>query len=87
MSQPEDLYDYVRLEDINQMNEQINLEQTVLERVQIIAPDGPANYMRQVLNAMDQETFELFIRYQMSVCERPELLGASAHTVDILKKC
>ena len=87
VSQPEDLYDYVRLEDINQMNAQINLEQTVLERVQIIAPDGPANYMRQVLNAMDQETFELFIRYQMSVCERPELLGASAHTVDILKKC
>lgn len=87
VSKPEDLYDYVRLEDIDRLNEQVNREETILKRVQIIAPDGPANYMRQALNAMDEETFELFIRYQMSVCERPELLGASAHTVDILQKC
>lgn len=82
VSQPEDLYDYVRIEDIDRINEAAGLK-----RLQIIAPDGPANYMRQVLNGMDEETFELFIRYQMSVCERPELLGASAHTVDILQKC
>lgn len=81
ISQPKDLYDYVRLEDIDRINCETNLK-----RMQIIAPDGPADYMRQVLNEMDEDTFELFIRYQMSVCERPELLGASAHTVDILQK-
>ncbi len=36
--------------------------------------------------AMDEETFALFLQYQMSVCERLDLLGASAHTVDILQK-
>lgn len=81
VSQPKDLYDYVRLEDIERINKAAGLK-----RIQIIAPDGPADYMRRSLNAMDEETFELFIRYQMSVCERPELLGASAHTVDILQK-
>ncbi len=81
VSQPKDLYDYVRLEDIDYINQKTNLK-----RIQVIAPDGPAEYMRQALHAMDEETFELFIRYQMSVCERPELLGASAHLVDILKK-
>lgn len=81
VSQPEDLYDYVRLEDIERINQAAGLA-----RVQIIAPDGPANYMRQVLHAMDEETFQLFVEYQMSVCERADLLGASAHTVDILKK-
>lgn len=75
------LYDYVRLEDIDRLNEQAGFT-----RVQIIAPDGPADYMRQVLNAMDEETFAHFIAYQMSVCERPDLLGASSHTLDILKK-
>lgn len=80
-AQEEDLYDYVRLEDINRIN-----QETGLTRMQIIAPDGPANYMRQTLNAMDEETFALFLDYQLSVCERPELLGASAHTLDILQK-
>ena len=34
---------------------------------------------------MDEETFRLFVEYQMSVCERQDLMGASAHTVDILR--
>lgn len=81
VSQPKDLYDYVRLEDIDRINQAAGLQ-----RVKIISPDGPANYMRQTLNALDAETFQLFIEYQMSVCERRELLGAGAHTVDILQK-
>ena len=42
--------------------------------------------MRQVLNVMDEETFKIFMDYHIATCERPELLGASAHTVDILQK-
>lgn len=81
VSRPEDLYDYIRIEEIDRINAAAGLK-----RIQIIAPDGPANYMRQVLNAMDEETFELFVQYQMSVCERQDLIGASAHTVDILQR-
>jgi Methylase involved in ubiquinone/menaquinone biosynthesis len=81
IAEPEDLYDYVRIEDINKINAAASLE-----RVQIIAADGPANYMRPVLNAMDEETFKLFIDYHFTTCERPDLLGASAHTLDILRK-
>lgn len=81
ISEPKDLYDYVRVEDINKLDEEAKLQ-----RIKLIAADGPADYMRQVLNAMDEETFKLFINYHLSTCERPELLGASAHTVDILRK-
>lgn len=81
VSAPEDLYDYVRLEDIVSYN-----EASGLKRIQIVSADGPANYMRQVLNAMDDETYELFIQYHLSTCERPDLIGASAHTLDILRK-
>ncbi len=81
-SRPEDLYDYVRLEDIDHINREVGME-----RVCILSPDGPANYMRPVLNALDEEEFQLFIKYHLSVCERPELLGAGAHTLDILRKC
>ena len=78
---PEDLYDYVRLEDMDAYNKAAGLE-----RIKVISADGPSDYMRPVLNAMDDETFETFIRYHLSVCERPELVGAGSHTVDILKK-
>lgn len=81
VSQPEDLYDYVRIEDINKLDEEAGLQ-----RIKLIAADGPANYMRPVLNAMDEETFELFIKYHLTTCERPELLGSSSHTLDILCK-
>lgn len=77
-----ELYDYVRLEQIDALNEAVGLKREL-----IIAPDGPADYIRPVLNAMDEETFNLFLQYQLKNCERPELLGASSHTVDILRKC
>lgn len=78
---PENLYDYVRIEDIDRLNTMAGLQ-----RIQMIAPDGPADYMRPVLNAMDEETFSRFIAYQMAVCERPDLMGASSHTVDICRR-
>ena len=76
----QELYDYVRLEQIDALNAAAGLT-----RIKIIAPDGPADYIRPVLNAMDEETFALFLDYQLKNCERMELLGASSHTVDILK--
>lgn len=81
VSEPEDLYDYVRIEDINKLDEEVGLH-----RIKLIAADGPANYMRPVLNTMDEETFKLFVQYHLTTCERPELLGASSHTLDILRK-
>jgi SAM-dependent methyltransferase len=81
VSEEKDLYDYMRLEDITALNEAADLS-----RIQIISADGPADYMRPVLNAMDEETFQLFVQYHLSTCERPELLGAGAHTLDILRK-
>lgn len=79
-SKEEDLYDYVRLEDMEALRDAAGLE-----HVQTISADGPADYMRRELNAMSEEMFAKFIEYHLSTCERPELLGAGAHTVDILR--
>lgn len=81
ISKEEDLYDYVRLEDIEKINQGAGME-----RIKIVAADGPANYMRHIISDMDDETFKLFMDYHFSTCERPELLGASGHTLDILRK-
>lgn len=81
ISAPKDLYDYVRLEDIDALNKAAGIY-----REKIISPDGPSDYLRPVLNAMDEETFEQYVRYHLSICERPDLIGAGAHTLDILLK-
>ena len=76
-----DLYSMVRLEDINELN-----EITGLKRIQILAQDGPSDYIRPIINKMDDETFKVYLDYHLSTCERYELLGSSSHVLDIVKK-
>ena len=75
------LYSMVRLEDIAALDAQVSAA-----RVQIIAADGAANYMRPFLNALSEEEFDAFLSYHLATCERMDLMGASGHTVDILQK-
>jgi SAM-dependent methyltransferase len=75
-----ELYSFLRIEDIDRLNEQAGLF-----RKKIIAADGAANYMRPFLNALTEGEFEQFVQYHLATCERGDLLGASAHTVDILR--
>lgn len=81
MTNEDDLFSFVRLEDINFL-----AQKSLLKREKIIAVDGPTDYIRPYLNSMTKEDFDIFIQYQLSICERPELLGASSHVLDILRK-
>ena len=77
---PDELYDYVRTDDINRLNELAGLE-----RVTIFSPDGAADYMRTRLNRMSEATFAHFIEYQKRISERPDLIGAGSHVVDVVR--
>lgn len=79
-AQEGELYDYVRVDDINRLNEKAGLE-----RITIFSPDGAADYMRTRLNQMSEETFAHFIAYQKCISERTDLIGAGSHVVDVLR--
>ena len=79
-AQADELYDYVRLEDINRLDENAGLE-----RVTIFSPDGASDYVRTRLNRMSDETFAHFIAYQKSISERADLIGAGSHEVDVVR--
>jgi hypothetical protein len=81
INKPTDLYTYVRLEDINKLKNDTNLE-----RVNILSQDGPAEYLKREINTMNDDELEMLIKYHLQTCERPELLGAGRHILDILKK-
>ena len=77
----EDLYSYIRIEEINKLK-----DDSGLTRTHIIGVDGPTDYIRPTINKMTAEDFEIYKQYILSISPRPELLGASSHILDILQK-
>ena len=82
LSEEKDLFEMVRLEEINDLNSKFS----EIERIKIIAADGATNYMRECIDEMDDETFEVWMKYHFATCERQDLIGATNHSLDILKK-
>lgn len=81
ISKQDDLYSFVRLEDIDHYKDVCDLK-----RVKIISQDGLTDYFRRDINSLSEEEFNLYLKYHLSVCERYEFLGTSSHVLDILKK-
>lgn len=61
-------------------------EQLKVTRLHYVGTDMATQYMREEVDAMDEETFSLYLRYHFTICERPDLVGASHHSLDILQK-
>ena len=81
LSEPEDLFVMMRKEEIEEMTAHLPVERQAL-----IATDGPTVYLRDMVDAMDQETFERWLEYHLLTCERQDLIGATNHSLDILRK-
>lgn len=80
-SEPKEIFELYRTEDI------AALDATVpVTRDKLVAADGATNYMRDCIDEMDDFTFEKWMEYHFAICERQDLIGASHHTLDILRK-
>lgn len=80
-SQPKDLFELVRKENIDKL-----MSVFPVSRLHYIASDGCALFMREAVDAMDDETFELYLKYHFATCEREDLLGITSHAIDIFRK-
>ena len=81
ISRPQDLFEMVRPEEIAALDAALPAQ-----RLKLVATDGATNYLRPMIDAMDAETFEKWMEYHLCTCERQDLIGASNHTLDILRK-
>ncbi|MGX8692590.1 MAG: class I SAM-dependent methyltransferase [Clostridia bacterium] len=81
VSEPKDLFELVRTEDIASLDAEFPVK-----RLKLVATDGATNFLRDFIDAMDDATFEKWLDYHFTVCERQDLIGASHHTLDILEK-
>jgi len=83
-SEPKDLFELVRKEQIDDL-----MSVFTVSRLHYIASGGCLRYvsrMCEALDAMDDETYELLLRYHFATCEREDLVGISSHALDVFRK-
>lgn len=81
ISEPKDLFEMVRIEDIERLNATIPVE-----HIKLVATDGASRYIRDYLEEFNDETFAKWLSYHFATCERQDLIGATNHSLDILRK-
>ena len=76
-----DFFHLCRREEIDALRSGLGVTQ-----LHFAAAEGYAKHMEAALAAMDEETYNLFLRYHLHTCERQDMVGISHHTVDIFRK-
>ena len=80
-SNPWDIFELYRKEDIDELRSKFNVTQ-----LHFVASDGYTNHMRKTVDNMDEQMYELYVKYHLATCERPDMIGYSHHTLDIFRK-
>lgn len=80
-SDPAELFQLYRKEDIDDL-----MEGFPVERLHYLGTDMATNFMRQTVDEMEDELYELYLQYHFSICERPDMVGATHHILDVSRK-
>jgi len=81
VSSPGDLFQVYRREGIDALSTPLPAQ-----RLHYVATDGVAHLVRDALAEMTPERFAKFMDYHYFLCERPDMSGATNHSLDILRK-
>ena len=80
-SDPAELFELYRIEDIDAL-----MTNFPVQRLHFVGTDMATNYMRTVVDEMDDDFFALFLKYHFTICERSDMVGVSHHFLDIFRK-
>jgi len=80
-SLPENIFELVRKDDIDRL-----MTSFKVERLHYVATDMISRFIRESITDMDDTTFDLYLRFHYAVCERPDMVGMTHHSLDIFRK-
>ena len=80
-STPQEIIQLYRKEDIDSL---MSVFKT--QRLHYVGTDMLTRYIYQAVDEMDDEVFDIYLRYIFSVCERTDMVGATNHILDIFRK-
>jgi ubiquinone/menaquinone biosynthesis C-methylase UbiE len=79
-SEPALIFELYRREDIDAL-----MADFPVERLHYVGVDMASGYtpMREALAAMDDAAFATYLAYHFSICERPDMVGVTHHSLDV----
>ena len=80
-SDPAELFELYRREDIDTLMAHFSTT-----RLHYVGSDMATNYMRPVIDDMDDDFFAVYLNYHFAICERADMVGTSHHILDIHRK-
>ena len=80
-SHPWDIFELHHQEDIDAL-----MVDFPVTRLHFVASDGFTKHMQETVDAMDESTFSLYLKYHFTICERADMVGLSHHVLDIFRK-
>lgn len=80
-SDPAELFELYRREDIDALMADLHTQ-----RLHYVGTDMATNYMRDVIDEMDETFFRMYLAYHFAICERADMVGVSHHILDIHRK-
>ena len=80
-SDPMELFVLYRREDIDSLMQGFSVK-----RLHYIGTDMATNYMRGVIDEMEDDLFDLYLQYHFAICERSDCVGTSHHILDVFRK-
>lgn len=80
-SDPAELFELYRKEDIDAL-----MADFPVHRLHYLGTDMATNFMRAEIDAMEDEFFEMYLRYHFYICERPDMVGVTHHILDVFRK-
>lgn len=80
-SDPAELFELYRKEDIDAL-----MSRFEVTRLHYLGTDMATNFMRDAVDSMDDDFFKLYLKYHFTICERPDMVGATHHILDIFRK-
>jgi len=80
-SLPENIFAMTRKYDIDRL-----MASFPVERLHYVATDMISRFLRESIADMNDNTFDMYLRYHYAVCERPDMVGLTHHSLDVFRK-
>ena len=80
-SLPEDVFQLYRKCDVDAIMKHFHIT-----RLHYVGTDMLTSFIKTTMDEMDDEVFDIYMRYHLSICEREDMIGATNHMLDIFRK-
>jgi ubiquinone/menaquinone biosynthesis C-methylase UbiE len=81
IDEPEEVFSVINIEKIKNL-----MSNFKVEFLNLVATDGISQIVDDFVNALDEESFNLWKQYHLSTCQREDLIGYSGHLLYICRK-